>query len=87
MVSYKKLNPEDVQFSSTVLSEESRPAQEEVAVSSYQVSFFSAALSIWGNKQKNSIFFSIRVRICLKLTETVFQEEVIKLYWILEQLV
>lgn len=45
MVSYKKLNPEDVQFSSTVLSEESRPAQEEVAVSSYQVSFFSAALS------------------------------------------
>ncbi|XP_037546300.1 lysosomal alpha-glucosidase [Nematolebias whitei] len=32
MVSYKKLNPEDVQFSSASLSEESHPAQEEVAV-------------------------------------------------------
>uniref|UniRef100_A0A4W6G9A5 Alpha glucosidase 2 n=1 Tax=Lates calcarifer TaxID=8187 RepID=A0A4W6G9A5_LATCA len=33
MVSYKRLNPEDVQFSSAVLSEEPRPVQEEVSVS------------------------------------------------------
>ncbi|XP_026159866.1 lysosomal alpha-glucosidase isoform X2 [Mastacembelus armatus] len=32
MVSYKRLNPEDVQFSSAVLSEEPRPVQEEVSV-------------------------------------------------------
>ncbi|KAF0037092.1 hypothetical protein F2P81_009966 [Scophthalmus maximus] len=32
MVSYKRLNPEDVQFSSAVLSEEPRPAHEEVPV-------------------------------------------------------
>lgn len=38
MVSYKKLNPEDVQFSSASLSEESHPTQEEVAVSSYRLS-------------------------------------------------
>lgn len=35
MVSYKRLNPEDVQFSSAVLSEEPCPVQEEVPVSSY----------------------------------------------------
>jgi len=33
MVSYKRLNPEDVQFSHTALSEEPRHAQEEVSVS------------------------------------------------------
>ncbi|XP_030278092.1 lysosomal alpha-glucosidase [Sparus aurata] len=32
MVSYKRLNPEDVQFSSAVLSEESRPVREDVPV-------------------------------------------------------
>lgn len=32
MVSYKRLNPEDVQFSSAVLSEELRPVQDEVPV-------------------------------------------------------
>uniref|UniRef100_A0A7N8WTL8 Alpha glucosidase 2 n=1 Tax=Mastacembelus armatus TaxID=205130 RepID=A0A7N8WTL8_9TELE len=32
MVSYKRLNPEDVQFSSAVLSEEPRPVQEEVSL-------------------------------------------------------
>lgn len=34
MVSYKRLNPENVQFSGALLSEEHhRPAQEDVAVS------------------------------------------------------
>ena len=37
MVSYKRLNPEDVQFSSAVLSEEPRPVREDVPVSSWCV--------------------------------------------------
>lgn len=35
MVSYERLNPEDVQFSSAVLSAEPRRVQEDVSVSSY----------------------------------------------------
>lgn len=33
MASYKRLNPEDVQFSSTVLSEERIHDQEDISVS------------------------------------------------------
>lgn len=44
MVSYKRLNPEDVQFSSAVLLEEPRPVQE-VPVSLYL--FMKATPSAW----------------------------------------